>query len=132
MALFGKSKSFLGIDLGTSSIKLVELKEEGGQPRLLTYGFVEEPTDIVKSDSVEAQGKTIALLKQLIKKTGVVSQGVVAAMPSFTVFSSIISLPSMSNKDLNSAIRWEAKKFVPMPLEEMVLDWRLLREKEAD
>jgi len=128
MALFGKKKSYLGVDIGTSSIKIVELADQSGEPKLLTYGFTEEPTDIVRSDSQEAQARTLILLKQLMKKTRVTTPKVVAALPSFTVFSSIISLPAMSKKDLNSAIRWEAKKFVPMPLEEMVLDWRLLKE----
>ncbi len=128
MALFSRKKSYLGIDLGTSSIKLIELTEEAGKPKLVTYGFIEEPTDIVKNDSEEAKRRIILLLKELIKKTGTTCDRVVAALPSFTVFSSIISLPAMSKKDLNSAVRWEAKKFVPMPLEEMVLDWRLLKD----
>ena len=128
MALFSRKKSYLGVDLGTSSIKLIELTEEAGKPKLVTYGFIEEPTDIVKNDSEEAKRRIILLLKELIKKTGTTCDRVVAALPSFTVFSSIISLPAMSKKDLNSAVRWEAKKFVPMPLEEMVLDWRLLKD----
>lgn len=132
MGLFSRNKSYLGIDLGTSSVKLVELTEEAGKPRLVTYGFIEEPTDLVKSDSVEAKKRIVLLLKELLKKTGTSCDRVVAALPSFSVFSSIISLPAMSKKDLNSAVRWEAKKFVPMPLEEMVLDWRLLKENEED
>ncbi|MFA5069866.1 MAG: type IV pilus assembly protein PilM [Patescibacteria group bacterium] len=132
MALFGGKKSYLGLDLGTSSIKLVELAAFGTEPRLLTYGFIEEPTDMVKSDSELARGRLVSFLKQLIKKTKVGSNKVVAALPSFTVFSSIISLPAMSKKDLNAAVRWEAKKFVPMPLEEMVLDWRLLKETTGE
>lgn len=132
MGLFSRNKSYLGIDLGTSSIKLVELTEEAGKPRLVTYGFIEEPTDLVKSDSAEAKKRIVLLLKELLKKTGTSCDRVVAALPSFSVFSSIISLPAMSKKDLNSAVRWEAKKFVPMPLEEMVLDWRLLKENEKE
>ncbi|MFH1366938.1 MAG: type IV pilus assembly protein PilM [Patescibacteria group bacterium] len=128
MALFGGKKSYLGLDLGTSSLKLVELSGGSGEPRLITYGFIEEPTDIIKADSQAAQARTVKLLKELIKKSRATATKVVAALPSFTVFSSIISLPAMSNKDLNAAIRWEAKKFVPMPLDEMVLDWRLLKE----
>jgi type IV pilus assembly protein PilM len=45
----------------------------------------------------------------------------VAALPTFAVFSSVITLPAMSEKELGQAIRWEARKFVPLPLEEMIL-----------
>lgn len=129
MPLFGSKKlSYLGVDLGGSSIKLVELRNEGGRPRLVTYGYVERATDIVKSDSKEMQKEVIYILKELVKKSHASILKVISALPSFSVFSSIISLPAMSKKDLVSAVRWEAKKFVPMPLEEMILDWEVLKE----
>jgi len=130
MGLFSRKKNYLGVDLGTSSVKIVELAPNSDGPELVTYGFVEESTEIVKSDSQKEKDKITSLIKHLIKKTGATADQVVAALPSFSVFSSIISLPAMSEKDLNSAVRWEAKKFVPMPLEEMVLDWRLVEEEE--
>lgn len=129
MALFAKKVSYLGIDLGASSLKVVELKNEGGRPKLVTYGFAEQRTDVVRSDSAELQQRIVAALKSILRQSRVGSNRVVAAMPSFAVFTSIISLPEMSKKDLFSAVRWEAKKFVPMPLEEMVLDWRLLQKQ---
>ena len=130
MPLLGSKSSYLGVDLGTSSIKMVELKEEKGRPRLVTYGFAEKQMDIIKSDSAEAQARIVDSLKQIAKKSGVTTTKVVAALPSFAVFTSIISLPSMSKKDLVAAVRWEAKKFVPMPLEEMILDWKVLQGAE--
>ena len=57
------------------------------------------------------------------------SRNAIAALPSYTVFTSIIHLPEMSKKELASAVAWEAKKFVPMPLEEMILDWKILENK---
>lgn len=127
MALFGGGKkSYIGLDLGTSSIKLVEAREEKGRPRLVSYGFIERPTDIVKSDVEAKQKEIVDAIKSIVKQGKMSSTKVVAALPSYAVFSSIISLPAMSKKDLYSAVRWEAKKFVPMPIEEMVLDWRIL------
>lgn len=128
MALFKSKASYLGVDLGASSLKLVELKDEGGRPKLMTYGFAEQATDVVRSDSAELQQRIVVALRALLKKSRATSRKVVAALPSYAVFTSIISLPEMSKRDLYAAVRWEAKKFVPMPLEEMVLDWRLLQE----
>ncbi|MFA6524746.1 MAG: pilus assembly protein PilM [Patescibacteria group bacterium] len=132
MALFSSKKSFIGIDLGTSSIKVVELENEKGRPKLITYGFAEQSTDVIKSDSQEAQKEIVAALKAIISQAKVTTMKAVAALPSFAVFSSIISLPSMSKKDLVAAVRWEAKKFVPMPLEEMILDWKVLNSDKKE
>jgi type IV pilus assembly protein PilM len=128
MALFGKKQSYLGIDLGTSSMKVVELRSEGGRPKLVTYGYVEESTDLIKNDSPQALARIVAILRQILSQAHATSEKAIAALPSFAVFTSIISLPAMSEKDLLAAVRWEAKKFVPMPLEEMILDWRVIRE----
>ncbi len=130
MSLLQRKQNYLGVDVGTSSMKLVELANEGGRPRLVTYGYVEETADITKNDSEQARGTIAALLRRLMKESGVTTDRAVAALPSFAVFTSIISLPVMNEKDLLAAIRWEAKKFVPMPLEEMVLDWRLIRAQQ--
>lgn len=57
------------------------------------------------------------------------TQKVITGLPTFSVFNSIINLPSISNKDLPAAIKWEAKKFIPLPLEEVILDWKILKEE---
>ncbi len=132
MALFKRKQSYLGIDIGTSSIKVVELKSEAGRPKLVTYGYVEQSSDIIKNDSPQSQARLVAMLKQILRQSGVTTDQVVAALPSFAVFTSIISLPPMSEKDLLAAVRWEAKKFVPMPLEEMILDWRVIKEPQKE
>jgi len=132
MALFGnKQKNYLGIDIGGSSIKLVELKDVNGRPQLVTYGFVEFETNILKSNSPENREAIINALKHILKEAQVTTDKVLTGLPSFTVFSSIISLPNMSKKELMSAVKWEAKKFVPMPVEEMILDWEIIKDHEV-
>jgi len=127
-----KTLNYLGIDLSGSSIKLVELRNAGnGRPQLMTYGFIDETYNIIKDDNPAARTAIANQLKELIKQTRATSTSAVTALPSFSVFSSIINLPAMKDKDLVSAIRWEAKKFVPIPLEEMILDWEVLKETAA-
>lgn len=129
MALFkGGKGNFIGIDIGTSSVKIVEFRNEGGRPKLVTYAFVDRQNSVIKIDSAQDQGQLTSTLRDLAKQSHTTTDRVIAALPSFAVFSSIVSLPVMPRKDLYAAVRWEAKKFVPMPIEEMVLDWRLLKE----
>jgi type IV pilus assembly protein PilM len=131
MGLFSASKeSFIGIDIGTASIKIVELKKQAGKPFLVTYGYVDIKSDIIRSNTPETRQRIIATLKNLLKSSRVTSDKVIAALPTFSVFNSIITLPRMPLKDLSSAIKWEAKKYVPMPLEEMILDSKVLNNNE--
>lgn len=130
MSLFSSKKSYLGIDIGNSSVKLVELAASGGRARLVTYGYAEFDTNLNNATSSEEQRQVAEIIKKVISEAGVSTNKTVAALPNFSVFSSIISLPVMSKKELAQAITWEAKKFVPLPIEEMVLDWRPLNNPE--
>lgn len=125
MALRG-SQNYLGVDIGGASLKLVELKNEKGRPKLVTYGYIERPTQLLKVDNPEAKRRIVDAMKHVIEKAKVGTDQVVAALPSYTVFSSIITLPEMKDKELDAAVRWEAKKIVPMPLEKMILSPEVL------
>lgn len=129
MGLFTKRKSYLGIDIGTASIKVVELAAGSGHiPRLVTYGRAEYTGDTTKVDAERDIQRIVATLKAICQQAHTTSKKVAAALPTFAVFSSVITLPTMSEKELAAAIRWEARKFVPLPLEEMILDWKYLGE----
>ncbi|MGB0757693.1 MAG: pilus assembly protein PilM [Patescibacteria group bacterium] len=127
MGLFTKSKSVIGIDIGADSVKMVQLAEDHKKPTLVTYGMAEDSIDIVRDTSEESTAKLVYIIKQIVEQSRMSSPSLVAALPTFSVFSSILSLPAMPKKDLAQAVRWEAKKFVPMPLEEMILDWKELK-----
>jgi type IV pilus assembly protein PilM len=131
MNAFNPKQSFLGIDIGASSIKAVQLGEDNGRPRLMTYGYSETRVDLVKAETPEAQQAIASTIKSLIRQAKINTSQTVAALPSYTVFTSIISLPLMTRKELNSAVRWEAKKFVPMPIDDLVLDWKLLKDDQS-
>lgn len=126
MGLFRNQESYLGVDIGSANIKVVELKNERGRPRLLTYGFVEQSTDIIKTNSQEETKRVALLLKAILAKARTSTVKTMSALPNYSVFSSVMSLPQMSQKDLSQAVHWEAKKFVPLPIEEMVIDWKVL------
>ena len=134
MSLFSPPASYLGIDFDSNSVKLVELKNERGRPQLITYGFIDKDVGVFLAEGEKPENyQGIAnLIKAVCKKAKVTTLKVIASLPAFSVFSSILNLPAMSKKDLASAIKWEAKKVVPLPLEEMILDWKILEsEKES-
>ncbi len=129
MSIFSSNNNFLGVDIGSSSIKLVELKRQAGKLRLLTYSFTENIETVTKKDWHKDASYTARLINKMCQKAGTSSRNAVAALPTFSVFSSIINLPNISKKEVFSAVHWEAKKVIPLPLEEMVLDWKIIDDK---
>lgn len=120
MSLFFPNKSYLGVDIGSSSIKIVELKGEGGGVRLVTYGFSENLFNLGQKDVKEIA----KIISEICHRSGAISHNAVSALPAFSVFSSIINLSGVNKKDIASAVQWEAKKVVPLPEKEMIFDWK--------
>src|SRR3989344_5567367 len=126
MGMFSHTKSYLGVDFGTSSIKVVELTHIAGEPRLVTYGYAEGVSQYVRSQTPESYQQLATILKDICASAHTESKNVIAALPNFSVFTSVITVPSLKKEDLEGAVQLEAKKFVPMPIEETILDWRVL------
>lgn len=129
MDLFNKKKQdFLGVDIGTSSIKIVQLAREGNKAKLVTYGMIDVDADIIRNKTPETIKLIAQALEKLIEKSRVSTRLCSTALPTFSVFSSVISLPQMTRSDLSSAVKWEAKKFIPFPIENMILDWKIINQ----
>src|SRR3989338_6197534 len=127
MALFGKKElNVIGVDIGTSSIKLIELRKKEGIVELVTYGFVDHFEGEILG--IERQDTTAIahFISQIYQKSKCTTASAIAALPTYSVFTSLMTLPVMKKEELDSAIHWEAKKIIPLPLEEIVLDYRIL------
>ncbi|MBX4190000.1 type IV pilus assembly protein PilM [Candidatus Parcubacteria bacterium] len=128
--LFG-SKSKLGIDIGTASIKIIELEKREGRFGLDNYGLFalsnvkggpQGDQSILKlPDDEIAWG-----IKEVLKKSKISARDAVASIPSFSTFSTVIEMPYLSEQDLAKAMPFEARKYVPIPLDEVVLDWSII------
>ncbi|MDD5043119.1 MAG: pilus assembly protein PilM [Patescibacteria group bacterium] len=136
MPLFtSKEKSYLGIDIGKGSIKVVELLNDNGRARLVTYGYVNRETEeIPEKDLIDYPKETGEIIKKICARAKTRSTRAIAAIPVFSVFSSVLNLTDITAKELGnkkalgSRVEWEAKKIIPLPLEEMILDWKIINE----
>ena len=127
--IFGKPKSQLGVDIGTSNIKIVQLRPQDGKFVLETYGLVNVSYQIAHKDSGSAINQTAEMLKSLLAKSNVTTNRVMASLPNSAVFTSVIEMPKIPESELKTAIEFEAKKYVPLPLEEVALSWSILEDK---
>lgn len=128
MGLFSSKAGCLGIDIGTSSVKIVELKKEAGRARLVSYGFSETVGGKFNVDWQADSKRTAAVINKICREAGIATREAVAALPTFSVFSSVINLAGVDKKDLSAAVHWEAKKVIPIPLDEMILDWKKIED----
>ncbi|MDX9892803.1 MAG: pilus assembly protein PilM [Patescibacteria group bacterium] len=133
MGLFSSQQSYLGIDFDSNSIKLVELKNEAGRPRLVTYGYFDREVSPEANNRTDDYSEdTSKLIKQVCAKARTTTTKVITALPAYSVFSSILNLPALARKDLANAVKWEAKKVIPLPIDEMILDWKILENFNGD
>jgi len=131
--LFGE-KSKLGIDIGTAAIKIVELEKTGGRFVLKNYGLFElKDTDIQSSGPGTGQSilklpdqEIVWGLKELLKKSNMKSTNAIVSIPSFSTFTTIIEMPYLSEQELAKALPFEARKYIPIPLNEVILDWSII------
>lgn len=126
---FSKPTSYLGIDIGSHGVKLVELKKKGKRAHLFTYAYTDKELGQNQTDGLFFEvGKVANLIKEMVKKCRAVSRQAVAALPASAVYSSLITIPQATKKEEKiSLIRKEAEKLLPWPLAEVVLDWKIVR-----
>lgn len=121
-----KTKNFVGLDIGLSGIKLVELANDGGHARLVTYAYIDQQVDNYDTLFNERLEETAKNIKAMLAKARCTTKNTIAAVPVSSVFSSIITVPAASEKEMKAAIAWEAKKLIPVPLEEIQLDSKVI------
>lgn len=126
MGLFNQKNRFLGVDIGTSNLKIVELSSWKGRINLATYGSIDLGDDVIRSDSPKVQEKIWKSLRRVAKEADVRGRGAIASLPGFSVFTTVLDLPNLPKEELEGAIRWEAKRYIPFPIEEIILDWEIV------
>jgi type IV pilus assembly protein PilM len=123
MALFGgkKSDSYLGVDIGASGLKVVELSSNKGRATLMTYGYSERDIEKMTVSPLEDTKATGKLLARVCKEAGCEAKKAMTALPSSNVFSTIVSVPAKKKKeDMQPQIDRQVGKLTPLPLSEMV------------
>lgn len=134
MKLFGKKKpnSVLGVDIGASSIKVVEFGEKKGRPMLLTYGYAELPKEKSGEALLEQPKVAGELLAQVCKKAGVKTSLATSGLSTSHVFTSILSLPNGKDKKRRQQIvNAEVSKLAPLPLSEMIIQTTYLDDSSS-
>lgn len=124
--LFKKSKDLVGIDIGSSSVKMVQLSESRGKFQLVACGMARLPAGAVADNVIVDRLTVVRTIRELLSTHKVVTPNVAAAVSGHTVIFRTIRLPVMNEEQLAATIEWEAEQYIPYQIADVNLDTHVL------
>ncbi|MDX1578500.1 MAG: type IV pilus assembly protein PilM [Gemmatimonadota bacterium] len=130
---FSKSKSIVGLDIGSSSVKVVEaVTRSRGGIDLVHVGQAKLPPEAIVQGAFLNSSAIVDAIQEAMDKAGVKSKSVAAAVAGHAVIVKKISLPEMTRDELEESIRWEAEQYIPFDINEVNLDFQILEGSESE
>lgn len=126
MGLFGGESEFMGLDIGTSALRVVELVGSGKNKIIGRYGMTPLEPGISISDSRADQQKLAEAIKAFIAQSGIRTKNVAVGLPVSKVFNTVVDIDRLSQTELAKSILYQADSLIPTPLSESKIDWALL------
>jgi len=127
--LIYKNEECIGIDIGSSCVKAVQLKKKKSLTKLVFYDSISLPENIV-IEGIIAEPEVLAkTIKEMLSKKdrGIFSaKKVVASIPDVYLFTRVLELPYLKDKELAEAVFWEVDQSIPMAVTDLVVDWQIL------
>ncbi len=132
MKLFPSVGDFFALDIGTTAIRIVELHKSGDIWNLSRFGTAPVEIKVSTSDSVDDQRRLGEVINNLVTQVGVSTRNVVVGLPSNKTFATVIDLPDLPPQELAATIKYQAEQFIPMPIEDVKIDWAVLGKSLRD
>lgn len=133
-SFFKKENSVLGIDIGSSSMKIVQIKRKRGKAVLETYGELAlgpyAGVELGRAVSLSVE-KQIEAIKDLLKEAKTTTTSCGVALPLSSSLISFISIPPVEDKQMKDVVALEARKYIPVPLNEVLLDYSIIPKEEV-
>ena len=129
MALFGKKKGLVGLDIGSSAVKAVELKaggKGGDEYQLVNIGIEPLPPEAIVDGAIMDSGAVIDAIQRLFQTQKIKTLDVATGVSGNAVIVKKISLPQMSQEELAESIHWEAEQYIPFDIQDVALDYEVI------
>jgi type IV pilus assembly protein PilM len=114
-----------GLEVGTSALKVVDLRA-GSPPSVAAVASRPMPPGLIQDDQVVDADGLAAEIKALFQDAGIRKRFVVTAVSNRLAITRNITVPKMTLAELDEAIKWEAERYIPFPIDEVVLDYYVL------
>jgi type IV pilus assembly protein PilM len=123
--MFGKKKKVIGLDIGSSQTKIVELSA-GKTRKLINYGVSKVLPDAIVEGEIIDREAVLDSIRTLIESKGFTAKDVVIGMAGRDVIIKRIIMDRMSEADTREQIKWEAEQYVPFDINEVTLDFDIV------
>jgi type IV pilus assembly protein PilM len=124
--VFRKQKSVVGLDIGSSAVKAVELKPTAKEFRVVAFGIEPVPADAIVDGSIIDATAVANSIKRLFEKSSFKGKEVCASLSGSAVIVKKITLPVMTESELGESIYWEAEQYIPFDIQDVNLDYQIL------
>jgi type IV pilus assembly protein PilM len=121
-----EGKNLVGVDIGTSSVKVVQVRESGKGVHLLKYGAEPLPPQSLVDGHVMNSGAVVDALRKLFKDLRISQKDVALAIAGNSVIIKKLNLPLMKQEELEEQIQWEAEQHIPYDISEVEIDYNVL------
>lgn len=119
-----KLPDHVGLDFGTHTVKAVEIREiQSKEPKLVNFGSQPTPHGVVKSEDEGHQKQLADAVKTLIESIDLKTKDAVVAIPESAVFTRFLELPGVKDDEIESAVFYQTKEFLPVPVEEVQMSF---------
>lgn len=122
MPLFYQSKQAFGLDIGQSSVKIVQINQSGKGPEVVGYGYVEFDSSAIVKGAIVKPDIIIEAIKKLLDNVlvgKITTNKIVASVPVAYAYTRILSLPSLRKNELEEAVKLEVEQYVPVQIEDL-------------
>lgn len=124
--LFRRTKSLVGLDIGSSCVKAIELNPAGKGFRVTALGVESVPSDSIVDGAIIDGGAVADSVRRLFANKRFKAKDVVASLSGNSVIVKKITLPTMTEAELSESIYWEAEQYIPFDIQDVNLDYEIL------
>ncbi|MCK4236822.1 MAG: type IV pilus assembly protein PilM, partial [Candidatus Krumholzibacteria bacterium] len=125
---FKKKTSTVGLDIGSSLIKAVEIDHSGGTPRIVHFGITKLLPEAIVEGEIMDRDLVIEAIKECFLQAGITNDDVVSAVSGRAVIVKKVMMDKMPPEDAQEAIFWEAEQHVPFDIDDVCLDFQILKD----
>jgi len=124
--LFSSKKDLVGIDVGSSSVKLVKLRESRGNYQLINVGILPLAAETIVDNTIMDSSAIVEAISNLVAGMKVKGKRVASSISGHSVIIRKIMLSLMTEEELEASIQWEAEQYIPFDLSEVNIDFQIL------
>lgn len=123
---FFKKNDVVGLDIGSNSVKIIQLAPSKKGWKLVTLGIAQLPPEAIVDGSIIDSMTVMSVIKDLVAQHGIKIKNCVSALTGHSVIIKKVNLPVMSEYELAESIQWEAEQYIPFPISDVNIDFQIL------